>query len=138
MMKYENRLRRSPVEESLGGSLGNQAILRSGREAGYLVDVPFDKVRELPYGLGPSSGGLLRPQPPVEGFAGASMALWTSDRLSRGTSAIEASVAGLMTPKVSPDSEGTHLPSMKIDQVFAARGSVVSVIIRRKCGAWTD
>jgi len=56
MMKYENRLRRSPVEESLGGSLGNQAILRSGREAGYLVDVLFDKVRELPYGLGPSSG----------------------------------------------------------------------------------
>jgi len=122
----------------LGGSLGNQAILRSGREAGYLVDVLFDKVRELPYGLGPSSGGPLRPRPPVEGFAGASMALWTSDWLSRGTSAIEASVAGLMTPRVSPDSEGTHLPSMKIDQVFVARGSVVSVIIRRKCGAWTD
>src|SRR5438876_10688058 len=111
MMKYENRLRRSPVEESLGGSLGNQAILRSGREAGYLVDVLFDKVRELPYGLGPSRGSSPTTAP-VEGFAGASMALWTSDRLSRGTPAIEASVAGLMTPKVSPDSEGTHLPSM--------------------------
>jgi len=48
--------------------------------------------------------------------------------LPKGTSAIKASVAGLMTPKVFPDSEGTHLPSTNIAGLCHA-GSVASLMI---------